>query len=107
MSCIVHVFVYVFVRQVDWLDRLTFREIEMINEQHKRDSNFMYLMIEFPHIHIDGTECSVVYFEMVKFSLVSSGLYKEMSNCDEMFFCILISLFFSFYGVEISTLKQC
>ena len=56
--------------KVDWLDRLTFREIELINEQQKRDSNFMYLMIEFPHIHINGEECSVVYFEMVKFVVI-------------------------------------
>ena len=48
------------------MDRLTFREIEMINEQQKRDSNFMYLMIEFPHIHMDGTDCAVMYYEMVR-----------------------------------------
>lgn len=51
--------------KVDWLDRLTFREIEMINEQQKRTSNFMYLMIEFPHIHGDSIEYSIIYFEMV------------------------------------------
>ncbi|XP_062590997.1 phosphatidylinositol 3-kinase catalytic subunit type 3-like [Saccostrea cucullata] len=49
--------------KVDWLDRLTFREIEMINEKQKRDSKFMYLMIEFPFIHYDETEYTVVYFE--------------------------------------------
>ncbi|XP_013404834.1 phosphatidylinositol 3-kinase catalytic subunit type 3 [Lingula anatina] len=49
--------------KVDWLDRLTFREIEMINEKQKRDSNFMYLMVEFPLIHYEGTEFAVVYFE--------------------------------------------
>ena len=51
--------------KVDWLDRLTFREIEMVNEQQKRDSNFMYLMIEFPYIHHDDVEYTVVYFEKV------------------------------------------
>lgn len=49
--------------KVDWLDRLTFREIEMVNERQKRDSNFMYLMIEFPHIHFNDMDYSVVYFE--------------------------------------------
>lgn len=49
--------------KVDWLDRLTFREIEMINEKQKRDSKFMYLMIEFPLIHYEDIEYSVVYFE--------------------------------------------
>ncbi|XP_053405628.1 phosphatidylinositol 3-kinase catalytic subunit type 3-like [Mercenaria mercenaria] len=49
--------------KVDWLDRLTFREIEMVNERQKRDSNFMYLMIEFPHTHFNEIEYAVVYFE--------------------------------------------
>ncbi|KAL8613416.1 hypothetical protein ACOMHN_057136 [Nucella lapillus] len=47
----------------DWLDRLSFREIEMINERQKRESNFMYLMIEFPQIVYDSQEYTVVFFE--------------------------------------------
>ncbi|XP_077989101.1 phosphatidylinositol 3-kinase catalytic subunit type 3-like [Glandiceps talaboti] len=49
--------------KVDWLDRLTFREIEMINEKEKRNSNFLFLMVEFPRIHFDNVDHSVVYFE--------------------------------------------
>ncbi|XP_022781859.1 phosphatidylinositol 3-kinase catalytic subunit type 3-like [Stylophora pistillata] len=49
--------------KVDWLDRLTFREIEMVNEREKRNSNFMFLMIKFPRVHFDGLEYSVVHFE--------------------------------------------
>ncbi|XP_038078977.1 phosphatidylinositol 3-kinase catalytic subunit type 3-like [Patiria miniata] len=50
--------------KVDWLDRLTFREIEMINEREKRDSNFMYLMIEFPKVHYNGThDFSIVHYD--------------------------------------------
>ena len=48
---------------VDWLDRLTFREIEVINEREKRESNCMYLTIEFPKFHHDGIEYAVVFFE--------------------------------------------
>ena len=48
---------------VDWLDRLTFREIEVINEHEKRSSNFMYLTIEFPVFHFNGIEHCIVYFE--------------------------------------------
>lgn len=48
---------------VDWLDRLTFREIEHINEKEKRDSKCMYLTIEFSKFHIDNIEYSVVFFE--------------------------------------------
>ncbi|KAI8788980.1 phosphatidylinositol 3-kinase catalytic subunit type 3 [Biomphalaria glabrata] len=49
--------------KIDWLDRLTFREIELVNEQEKRDSECMYLMVEFPVIHYENVNFSVVYFE--------------------------------------------
>ncbi|KAK6291950.1 hypothetical protein J4Q44_G00377350 [Coregonus suidteri] len=50
--------------KVDWLDRLTFREIEMINESEKRCSNFMYLMVEFPRVKTgEKPEYSIVYYE--------------------------------------------
>ncbi|ELU04838.1 hypothetical protein CAPTEDRAFT_155274 [Capitella teleta] len=49
--------------KVDWLDRLTFREIHQITEKHKRESNFLYLMIEFPRVHYDNLDYSIVYFE--------------------------------------------
>ena len=49
--------------KVDWLDRLTFREIELINEKQKRDSNFMYLMIEFPYVHYNDLQFTVIYYE--------------------------------------------
>uniref|UniRef100_A0A674B478 Phosphatidylinositol 3-kinase catalytic subunit type 3 n=1 Tax=Salmo trutta TaxID=8032 RepID=A0A674B478_SALTR len=50
--------------KVDWLDRLTFREIEMINESEKRSSNFMYLMVEFPRVKTgEKPEYSIVYYE--------------------------------------------
>lgn len=44
--------------KVDWLDRLTFREIEMINETEKRKSEFLYLMIEFPTICVEDKTVS-------------------------------------------------
>ena len=58
------------VPKLDWLDRLTFREIHMINEAHKRESNFLYLMIEFPKIHFDNVDFAVVYFEKVGSTLI-------------------------------------
>lgn len=48
---------------MDWLDRLTFREIEMINEKEKKSSEYLYLMVEFPKICIEGVPHSVVYYE--------------------------------------------
>ncbi|XP_053963290.1 phosphatidylinositol 3-kinase catalytic subunit type 3 [Anastrepha ludens] len=50
--------------KVDWLDRLTFREIELINEREKRMSDYMYLMIEFPTaVFQEYYNYSIVYFE--------------------------------------------
>ena len=49
--------------RVDWLDRLTFREIEVINESEKRSNKCMYLTIEFPAFHFDNIEHTVVFFE--------------------------------------------
>lgn len=40
--------------KVDWLDRLTFREIEVINEKEKRASEYLYLMVEFSEVTMDG-----------------------------------------------------
>lgn len=51
------------IEKVDWLDRLTFREIELINEKEKRDSNFLYMMLEFPELSTGEQLCSVVYYE--------------------------------------------
>ncbi len=66
--------------KVDWLDRLTFREIEMINEKQKRDSNFMFLMIEFPRVHLDNVEYSVFYFEKVIESLQTCDVPVVLSD---------------------------
>ncbi|KAM3936808.1 synaptopodin-2-like [Leptodactylus fuscus] len=49
--------------KVDWLDRLTFREIEMSNEREKHSSNFMYPMIEFPRVKKGDQEYTIVYYE--------------------------------------------
>lgn len=35
----------------------------MINEKEKRSSDYLYLMIEFPSVYINGVQHSVVYFE--------------------------------------------
>ncbi|XP_060525936.1 phosphatidylinositol 3-kinase catalytic subunit type 3 isoform X1 [Cylas formicarius] len=49
--------------KVDWLDRLTFRELEVINEREKRSSEYMYLTVEFPKMYFDGILHHIVYFE--------------------------------------------
>lgn len=47
--------------KVDWLDRLTFREIEMINEREKNESENMYLLIEFPTVLCEQTNQTVIF----------------------------------------------
>ncbi|KAK3732085.1 hypothetical protein RRG08_026470 [Elysia crispata] len=51
------------ITKCDWLDRLTSREIELVYEQEKRDSESMFLMVEFPRIHYEGVNFTMVYFE--------------------------------------------
>lgn len=51
------------IQKIDWLDRLTFREIEVINEKEKRESEFyLYLMIEFPKIEVEEKVVSSLSF---------------------------------------------
>jgi len=49
--------------KVDWLDRLTFREIEQINDREKRNSSFLHLSLEFARVHDDENDYTIVYFE--------------------------------------------
>ncbi|XP_053662768.1 phosphatidylinositol 3-kinase catalytic subunit type 3 [Anopheles marshallii] len=49
--------------KIDWLDRLTFRELEVINEMEKRNSQFLYLMVEFPQVFIEEKMYSVIHLE--------------------------------------------
>lgn len=48
---------------VDWLDRLTFAEVEKISQKKKQSSNLLFLMVEFPQVHSEGVSHSIVYFE--------------------------------------------
>lgn len=64
--------------KIDWLDRLTFREIEMVNEREKRNSNFLYLMLEFPRLHNDGREHALVYFEKDADDIELLSVYPEL-----------------------------
>jgi len=66
--------------KVDWLDRLTFREIEIINERLKQHSNFLYLMIEFPRFQCNNTEYSVFYFEKVFHFVLFDSITFTQSN---------------------------
>ena len=49
----------------DWLDKLTFKEMQYAIQQEKKNSNFFYLNIEFPEIKSEEVKYHVVYFEEV------------------------------------------
>lgn len=51
------------IQKIDWLDRLSFREIELINEKEKQQTDHLYLMIEFPTVIVNDRPYSIVYFE--------------------------------------------
>jgi len=46
--------------KVDWLDRLAFREIEIINENEKKSSKLMHLMVEFPTLLFNDMPVSMI-----------------------------------------------
>lgn len=48
---------------VDWLDRLTFAEVEKVSQKKKQSSNLLFIMVEFPQVHYEGKQYSIVYFE--------------------------------------------
>ncbi len=47
----------------DWLDRLTFAEVERVNAKEKRASNALFLGLEFVRFHVNEEPVAVVYFE--------------------------------------------
>lgn len=65
--------------KVDWLDRLTFREIEMINEREKNESENMYLLIEFPTVLCEQTNQTVIFLHPVVESLFLAQHLKYIS----------------------------
>lgn len=55
--------------KVDWLDRLTFREIELINEREKRASEYLYLMLEFPEVTMDNILVGIHSWNFVSYHI--------------------------------------
>ena len=51
------------IEKVDWLDRLTFREVEHVNERSKQQNSAYHLSLEFPPAVCKDMMLSVVYHE--------------------------------------------
>lgn len=71
--------------KVDWLDRLTFREIEMINEREKTESDYLYLLIEFPSILCEKTNQTVI--AIINGFTISSSVNELKNSFFYAFFC--------------------
>ena len=85
--------------KVEFLDRLTFREIEMINEKQKRESNFLYLMIEFPRITMEGTDYAIVYFEKVATYIYITLYVHALSQVNLFFLDEVIVIIYAYIGM--------
>lgn len=77
--------------KVDWLDRLTFREIEMINEREKTESDYLYLLIEFPSILCEQTN------QTVNANLFFYILSLHCLTWISLFFFVLFAVFNSLF----------
>lgn len=51
------------IEKVDWLDRLTFREVEVVNEKSKRVGSSFHLTLEFPPVRCKDNILSVLYLD--------------------------------------------
>ena len=60
------------IEKVDWLDRLTFREVEHVNERSKQSCAAFHLSLEFPPVVCKEKMLSVVHHEE-EAPLVTSG----------------------------------
>lgn len=50
-------------KNVDWLDKLTFPAIERMKKEEKEASNQVFLSVEFGRFCMNGTEYTIVYYE--------------------------------------------
>lgn len=60
------------IEKVDWLDRLTFREVEHVNERSKQENSSYHLSLEFPPAMCKDLMSSVVHHEEEE-PLLTSG----------------------------------
>lgn len=65
--------------KVDWSDRLAFREIELINENEKKNSKLLHLMVEFPPIVVNDLPVRFFYFLRMINTNIFSTLWFIMS----------------------------
>jgi phosphatidylinositol 3-kinase len=68
---------------VDWLDRLSFAEVERISQREKQSSNLQFLMVEFQQFVRHGVPSSVVYFEENGHVSNRMGFKSDIIRCPD------------------------
>lgn len=66
--------------KLDWLDRLTFSEIETICEKEKRESTFMFLNVEFPVAEYSGIQYNILAYEKNSQDLLDLGNFDNTAD---------------------------
>ena len=60
----------------DWLDRMTFKEIQNAIKKEKSNSKFFYMSIELAQIKCEDTKYVVLYYEEVQPTKQQSGAWR-------------------------------
>lgn len=63
------------INKLDWLDRLTFMEIEAICEREKRESDFLFLNVEFPIAEYDRIQVQTILCSLFCISIKRVSCY--------------------------------
>lgn len=75
--------------QVDWLDRLSFREVELVNEREKTESAQMHMSVEFQLVESAGklvSNTSPRELTLTGCLRLCSNLVFEFSRCSTRWF---------------------
>ncbi len=68
---------------VDWLDRLSFAEVERISQREKQSTNLQFLMVEFQQFSKHGVPLSIVYFEKNGNLNNRAGFKSDIVRCPD------------------------
>eukprot|EP00095_Tigriopus_kingsejongensis_P011227 snap_masked-scaffold836_size90567-processed-gene-0.9 protein:Tk11227 transcript:snap_masked-scaffold836_size90567-processed-gene-0.9-mRNA-1 annotation:"phosphatidylinositol 3-kinase catalytic subunit type 3" len=72
------------IQPVDWLDRLTFAEVEKITRKEKMSSKLLFLMVEFPQwLFREADNVAVVYFETNAHFNEELDLKSDLIRCPD------------------------
>lgn len=74
------------IERVDWLDRLTFRQIETVNKCDKQEQRSLFIMIEFARVQSHSTtqrDYAIVYYETNGDQLLQHKTKPTLVTCPD------------------------